>query len=55
MTVWVTDVRHCPHCGLYHGPGCSRIAEIEYYESGAIKRIRYHGQPTATIDPAVSR
>lgn len=48
MTTWVVDVRLCPHCGLYHGPACPRIAEIEYYENGTIKRVRYHGQTEAT-------
>ena len=32
----------CPHCGMYHGGGCSRIKSIEYYECGRVKRIEYH-------------
>jgi hypothetical protein len=30
----------CIYCGNWHEGLCSRIAEIEYYEGGGIKRVR---------------
>lgn len=31
----------CPHCGWIHSGVCARIASIEYYPNGRIKRVTY--------------
>jgi len=32
---------HCPHCDGYHAFECPYVAEVEYYESGALRRVVY--------------
>jgi len=34
---------NCQHCGAIHETTCPRIRSIEYHETGAIKRIEFHG------------
>ena len=29
----------CPHCGGFHEFTCPYVAEVEYYETGALKRV----------------
>jgi hypothetical protein len=37
------DYAQCSYCGYWHKKGiCPRIAEIEYYQDGTIKRVRFH-------------
>ena len=31
----------CAHCGGLHARACPRVASIEYWESGSIKRVRF--------------
>lgn len=41
-TVDVLSVpQYCSHCGMHHAPPCPRVAAIEYYENGLIKRVEY--------------
>jgi len=32
---------HCPHCDGYHAFECPYVSEVEYYESGALRRVVY--------------
>lgn len=32
-----------PHTAVIHGDGvCPRVAEIEFYDNGRVKRVRFH-------------
>lgn len=42
----------CQHCGMIHGAICPRIAAVEYYENGTVKRVEYI-QPNAAQTPVV--
>lgn len=53
----------CEHCGCLHDFPCPRIKAIEYYETGAVKRVEYvdvstglmpFGPAIASIGAAIS-
>ena len=31
----------CPYCAIYHEGVCSLVLEIEYYENGAVRCVRF--------------
>ena len=33
----------CQYCGNYHTTTCPRIASIEYYPNGTVKRVELRG------------
>lgn len=33
--------QQCEHCGGVHARNCPAVAEIEYYESGKVKRVAF--------------
>jgi hypothetical protein len=44
-----TSIPTCNYCGSWHTGICPRVAEIEYYEDGTVKRVKLHpvGIPAA--------
>ena len=49
MTFWDTEVlgisNMCRYCGLTHATACPRIEEIEYFQNGAVKRVKLRQLP----------
>lgn len=44
MTTSSAIPQTCDYCGAHHlFTTCPRIRSIEYHESGAIKRVEFHG------------
>jgi len=35
-------VRKCSYCGNYHVGVCPRVASMEYFPNGMLKRIEFH-------------
>lgn len=49
-TAQKTDEK-CQHCGMLHsGVTCPRIAAIDYYPDGAVRRVEYVQPPPIRVD-----
>ena len=52
----VISSQPCPWCStkfsqIYHSGPCPNVEEIEFFENGTLKRIKFRN-PSATIDPS---
>jgi len=41
MSTTVDTTGHCGWCGCWHNGRCPDVEEIEYYENGSVKRVRF--------------
>jgi hypothetical protein len=41
----------CRHCGQMHGVRCPFVKVIEYYETGAVKRVEFIDVPAPAPQP----
>lgn len=41
----------CQHCGMQHIGPCHRIAAIEYYPDGRVKRVEYVKPQPVQVSP----
>jgi hypothetical protein len=43
------DQETCLYCGFMHNGYCPRLAAIEYFPNGTVKRVEFHNQPSQRV------